>query len=307
MDLLGKVQDNEPTAPVPRRRSALFSPAPSSARTSPSPPPTPIPSSPEITVLPSPLACVGFAKSAERACNERLRKYIVWPERSLSEWREQALEKDPSLHDDNADGSVSVSGRPFISYTRTEDGTSLVTEIKALRGMFPPGDMEELDVQCATELSFDEPEFDDHYDDDDDDDEEDRVLRDIQGEGFAPDPAVSTLTATLIEGDAPPTPPLETHSVTSSPEKKRFSLPLSLPPPATGQKGYHDIHVPISWSRPMMTTRSMSASARPHSISEAGLATSVSPLAPGASATGVKRCLQLDMRGVTDNEAYNLG
>lgn len=302
-DVIGHVNDADP---IPsRRRSGLYTPShsttsasastsirSSSPRISPSPPPTPVPTSPEITVLSSPLACVGFAKSAERACGERLRRYIVWPERALLEWEQQRLDLDPSY-----DGEVKrSSGRPFVSYTRTEDGSSLVTEVKALRGMFPAGDMEELDVQCAGELSCDEE--GDFSDDDSDTDSEEG---DIEEEYPVLSPSIDLqlghdipMTYPTIDqqghSQAPPTPPLTASSTTSSPGKKRLSLPLS---------PLSDVEIPFSWSR---TTRSMST--RLHqSVVHA-------PEEKKARRNnGTKRCLQLDLRGVSSSaeEAYHLG
>jgi hypothetical protein len=252
-----------------------------------SPPPSPIPTSPEITVLSAPLACVGFAKSAERACNERLRKYITWPERSLFEWQQQRLD----LIGDDREVDQS-RGRPFVSYTRTEDGTSLVTEVKALRGMFPAGDMEELDVQCAGELSCDD-------DDDDEDDCDSDSDSDEGGEVEYPilSPSIDLdLTMSYASNDVPPTPPLTASSTTSSPGKKRLSLPLS---PRS------EIEIPFSWSR--RTTRSMSVR-QSQSMSVDGDTQKVKRHRERRS-NGTKRCLQLDLRGVSSSaeEAYHLG
>jgi hypothetical protein len=254
-----------------------------------SPPPSPIPTSPEITVLSAPLACVGFAKSAERACNERLRKYITWPERSLFEWQQQRLD----LIGDDREIDQS-RGRPFVSYTRTEDGTSLVTEVKALRGMFPAGDMEELDVQCAGELSCD---------DDDDDDDDCDSDSDEEGEVEYPilSPSIDLelnkdITMSYMSNDVPPTPPLTASSTTSSPGKRRLSLPLS---PRS------EIEIPFSWSR--RTTRSMSVR-QSQSMSVDGDTQKVKRHRERRS-NGTKRCLQLDLRGVSSSaqEAYHLG
>lgn len=231
---------------------------------------------------------MGFAKSAERACNERLRKYLTWPERSLFEWQQQRLD----LIGDDREIDQS-RGRPFVSYTRTEDGTSLVTEVKALRGMFPAGDMEELDVQCAGELSFD--------DDDDDEDCDSDSDSDSEGEGEVEYPILSPsidldLTMSYLPNDVPPTPPLTASSTTSSPGKKRLSLPLS---PRS------EIEIPFSWSR--RTTRSMSVR-QSQSMSVDGDTQKVKRHRERRS-NGTKRCLQLDLRGVSSSaeEAYHLG
>jgi hypothetical protein len=187
-------------------------------------------------------------------------------------------------------------GRPFVSYTRTEDGTSLVTEVKALRGMFPAGDMEELDVQCAGELSCD--------DDDDDDDEDDcDTDSDEEGEVEVEYPILSPsidldLTMSYLPDNVPPTPPLTASSTTSSPGKKRLSLPLS---PRS------EIEIPFSWSR--RTTRSMSVrQSQSMAIDGDGDAQKVKRHRERRS-NGTKRCLQLDLRGVSNSAegAYHLG
>lgn len=229
---------------------------------------------------------MGFAKSAERACNERLRKYITWPERSLFEWQQQRL--DLIGHD----GEIEQSrGRPFVSYTRTEDGTSLVTEVKALRGMFPAGDMDELDVQCAGELSCDD---DDEEDDCDSDSEEERELE-VEYPILSPSIDFDILM-TYASNDVPPTPLLTASSITSSPGKKRLSLPLS---PRS------EIEIPFSWSR--RTTRSMSVK-QSQVMALDGDNQKVKSHREKRS-NGTKRCLQLDLRGVSSSaeEAYHLG
>jgi hypothetical protein len=185
-------------------------------------------------------------------------------------------------------------GRPFVSYTRTEDGTSLVTEVKALRGMFPAGDMEELDVQCAGELSCDDDDDDDEYDDCDSDSDSDDG-----GEVEYPilSPSIDLdLTMSYASNDVPPTPPLTASSTTSSPGKKRLSLPLS---PRS------EIEIPFSWSR--RTTRSMSVR-QSQSMSVDGDNQKVKRHRERRS-NGTKRCLQLDLRGVSRSaeEAYHLG
>jgi len=230
---------------------------------------------------------VGFAKSAERACNERLRKYITWPERSLFEWQQQRLD----LIGDDREIEQS-RGRPFVSYTRTEDGTSLVTEVKALRGMFPAGDMDELDVQCAGELSCD-----DDDDDDDDCDSDSEEEREVEVEYPILSPSIDLdMPMSYPSHDVPPTPPLTASSVTSSPGKKRLSLPLS---PRS------EIEIPFSWSR--RTTRSTSVK-QSQAMSVDGDNQKVKSHREKRS-NGTKRCLQLDLRGVSSSaeEAYHLG
>ena len=182
---------------------------------------------PTITVLPSPLACIGFSKSSERATAERVRQLVVWPEQARRTWRKKrdslnALNTDlptpvqsPKLvqsTDDQGDSGVrntdmlgnggGVIGRPFLSYTRTEDGASIMTETKILRWMFgrTPNGVEEgeegggvngVEFQLEGPLTagydtdstdFAEDEDDDANDDSDDNDQDDHTHHnDING------------------------------------------------------------------------------------------------------------------------------
>ncbi|WVF68761.1 hypothetical protein IAT40_003533 [Kwoniella sp. CBS 6097] len=207
--------------PTPRRRSLItpLTPTFPSTSFSPSRSSPPPPTSPEITVLPSPLACVGFSKSAEARFSERVRKFLVWPERCTNV---TASSRDVSDHDHDHDhdheyddseldndneseievsklvshGHTRVSGlgiqsdsdqvhdRPFVSFTRTEDGASLVTEVRVLRGMFPPDEEEGMDLQSGGELelgweSTDESTYQSELEQDLDDDAKDDL--DMEG------------------------------------------------------------------------------------------------------------------------------
>ncbi|ORY22035.1 hypothetical protein BCR39DRAFT_562461 [Naematelia encephala] len=112
--------------PSPRRQSQLFTlPTPPLTSSPPSPlrslsPAIPIqPAAPAITVLPAPLACVALV-----AHSPHVVELLVWPER--------------------------VAGgccRPFLSFTRTEDGASLLTETRVLRALFS-----EREVQTGGEI-----------------------------------------------------------------------------------------------------------------------------------------------------------
>lgn len=173
-----------------------------------------------------------------------------------------------------------------------------MTEVKALRGMFPAGDMEELDVQCAGELSCD----------DDDDDEDDDDDTDSDGEGEVEYPILSPSIdldldfgkdigmLSYLSNDIPPTPPLTASSTTSSPGKKRLSLPLS---------PQSEIEIPFSWSR--RTTRSMSVRQSQSMVVDGG--GGYERRHRERRSNGTKRCLQLDLRGVSTSaeEAYHLG
>ncbi|KAK8858867.1 hypothetical protein IAR55_003098 [Kwoniella newhampshirensis] len=161
--------DHDSLPTPPRRRSQLLSPlSPSFATTTRSSPPPP--AQPEITVLSSPLAFVGFSRSVEDRFSEKIRKFLVWPERALSSLpiaHQASWSRTTTLDhldgNENVDGErapvgtmdgldLSVSERPFISYTRNEDGASLVTEIGILRVMFPKGGEDEIHLQSGGEL-----------------------------------------------------------------------------------------------------------------------------------------------------------
>lgn len=175
----------------------------------PSASPTPVaPVAPEVTVLREPLACVGFNKDCEANWSEIVRKFLVYPDRarrvrrtaggSESPAKESPIRgspraKQPPLSEgfstknpgrqrprslvlsklevsttrgrQSAAPAASTPARgprPFISYTRTKDGTSLTTEVAILRGLFPKeGGARENMLQSGGELdSLDLPDLD---------------------------------------------------------------------------------------------------------------------------------------------------
>ncbi|RXK35772.1 hypothetical protein M231_06958 [Tremella mesenterica] len=156
----------DPLPSIPRRHSQLLSPT-SPSPTRPFPSPTtrispPPPSQPEITVLSSPLACVGISHSAATSdVAERLRRFIVWPERSVQS-SQTSRSRETSPCSDSRDHSTERYGRrkrprkeesrPFVSYTRTEDGSSLMTETRALKAVF---EGQEVDIQSGGEILSD--------------------------------------------------------------------------------------------------------------------------------------------------------
>jgi hypothetical protein len=213
--------------------------------------------------------------------------------------------------------------RPFLSYTRTEDGSSLLTEITALRSMFE-GD--EGEVQSGGELSWSifagsedlsdtdsdsdsnsdsdsetqsEFEFDHHSELDRD---EIHPLTPFSMRGSGEDPAVSSYDS-ITEPRTPPAldtvlPHPNRHSPTR--HKKSLSLPSG---PGLGHLANGEMEeVPILWSRGEERRERRRRS---------------SPRAGGdgrgkGKARG-KSCMQLDLRGVGDGEdgngqgAYHLG
>jgi hypothetical protein len=90
-----------------------------------------------------------------------VKKYLVWPERAVAALERERGQKD----DDSLDSptlmmrrrssserrSRSPTARPFISYTRTEDGASVLTEVRVLRAMFNKPE-EKGDILSAGEL-----------------------------------------------------------------------------------------------------------------------------------------------------------
>ncbi|WWC88370.1 uncharacterized protein L201_003281 [Kwoniella dendrophila CBS 6074] len=162
----------DPSFPSAPKRRSLVSPLtpshPSFFSSSPSPTRSTV--TPEITVLPSPLACIGFSRSAESKFAERVRKFLVWPERySSSIYSHSAKHLGDLQHEEEITclKEEKPYSRPFISYTRNEDGSSLLTEIRILRNMFEND--EDLDGNGSSDemlLSGGELLHQDNYDED---------------------------------------------------------------------------------------------------------------------------------------------
>ena len=282
--------------------------------------------------------------------SERLKRFIVWPERAvqssrqsrfeqtysqlqmqeldLEKWQQdQERSRSPSS---GADSAVDVlgetdrgrkrlrrrepeNGRPFISYTRTDDGSSLMTETEALRGMF---EGLEVDVQSAGEMlhsdweaygEFGEDEGDGDGDSDaegegddlSDVDGEVDVVVEGGGEGEGEDyfTSPSRLHTTGHNGLVTPTSLVEEaasprRSSGGSAEAGRHrrqgrgTKRLSLP--ATKRES----SMPISWSG--RVTRSVSASRARREGGRGG----------GGGEKGRKRCLQLDLRAVGEDDEH---
>lgn len=82
-------------------------------------------------MLSAPLACIGLPLEAEERSAERLKKFLVWPSRV-----KDALRSSSSSSSRSRSVSTSNGARPFINYTRTEDGISISTEIRVLKSLF---------------------------------------------------------------------------------------------------------------------------------------------------------------------------
>lgn len=225
--------------------------------------------------------------------------------------------------------------RPFLSYTRTEDGSSLLTEITALRSMFE-GD--EGEVQSGGELSWSifadsedlsnadsdaESESDsDSYSDSDPESEfelghhseldcdELRPLAPFSVRGPSEDPAASPRDS-ITEPRTPPAlgtvlPHPNRHSPTR--HKKSLSLPST---PGLGHMANGEMEeVPIFWSRGEERHERRRRSS-PRAGGEGG------GRGKGKGKVRGKSCMQLDLRGVGDGDgdgedgdgqgAYHLG
>ncbi|RSH90866.1 hypothetical protein EHS25_010042 [Saitozyma podzolica] len=306
-----------------RRRSQLFSPLTPCPSPSPSPDPqsgsgSPPPPIPELTVLSGPLACVGLPHSGETRSGEAIRKFIVWPERCQHVWAQRRAtmseSDDGSGVDDTqlddiqqGDTDASRSGppiRPFLSYTRTEDGSSLLTEITALRSMFE-GD--EGEVQSGGELSwsifagsegFPDTDSDSHSDSDTQsefefdhrselelDRDELHPLTPFSVRGSNEDPAVS-LRDSITESRTPPA--LETvlpHPNRHSPTRHKKSLSLPSTPGLGNLTNGEMEEVPIFW-------RGRGGGGRGKGKGKC----------KGKGKVRGKSCMQLDLRGVGDGE-----
>ncbi|KAK4688294.1 hypothetical protein P7C73_g1819, partial [Tremellales sp. Uapishka_1] len=162
----------DPTSTAYRRRSQLLTPVSPSQPFIPSPCPSPPltspPPQPEITCLPSPIVCIGIGKATEGRSEERIRKFIVWPERVAHSSDATCVESsDPQTLTPEPELSPRTE-RPFFSYTRTEDGASLLTETAILKSLFSTvagGPWEEaIDLQSGGELTWESE--DDEYETD---------------------------------------------------------------------------------------------------------------------------------------------
>ena len=215
-----------------------------------------------INVLPCSLACVGLARVAEKRSVHRIQQLIAWPERILpflfTRPSASSFEYDESEEMEEYDEPPQ---RPFISYTRTEDGASLFTEIRVLRALFPRDGDDSVELQSGGELSLDI-----------DTDEDDYNASDEDGYAANEDSRVQIL---------PITPPLDCGHQKS----------LSLPSTPLGWSGNGMSTIPIHWARGS-AHRSMSfkieTKHRPlhRDTHQSG---------------GRKRCLQLDLRGIEDD------
>ena len=166
-------------------------------------------------MLPCSLACVGLARVAEKRSEQRIQQLIVWPERvlplssTISSASACSFEFDEP---EEIEGYDETPQRPFISYTRTDDGASLFTEIRVLRAMFPRDGDDVVELQSGGELSL-EIDTDDEGGYDTDEDSRVQIM--------------------------PITPPLDAG----------HQISLSLPPKPIDRNGNVMNTIPIHWAR----------------------------------------------------------
>jgi len=87
-----------------------------------------------------------------------MKKYLVWPERAVAALQRERGEAEATgtpgtpttMRRRSSSERRSAPPRPFISYTSTEDGASVLTEVRVLRAMFRPEEKDE--ILCAGEL-----------------------------------------------------------------------------------------------------------------------------------------------------------
>jgi hypothetical protein len=214
---------------------------------SPVPPPPPIA---EITLLSIPLACVGLSRDTEERNSERVKKYIVWPERALA-----ALERERG---EAAEGGSSGGtplrrrrsmspARPFMSYTRTEDGASVLTEVRVLRAMFSTRE-EKADLLSAGELDgISESELTGGEEDDLD-------VSDTESVGDNDNENSANESGSDTDADAPPPSP----SPQTSPQRHGHSLPGTPTDFCNGNGS-----IPIHWAGACSSTSSSAATTPP--------------------------------------------
>jgi hypothetical protein len=194
-------------------------------------------------------------------------------------------------------------GRPFVSYTRTEDGMSLVTEVKILKGLMKGYEGLGVDVQLEGEEGsgwMSDTDMEEEEGGDDDLGLEAQGQEQGQKGGGYPLAGIHT---------PPPEKQVETLSLPATP--KDFDK--------RGGSEYEDNDaggvrsIPISWSGRVL--RSASGRKLPDiNMEKRSQSTEVGVSAQAATegGKGRKRCLQLDLRGVGEGDmaarnVYHMG
>ena len=291
---------------------------------------------PEITVLPSPLACVGFSHALEKATAERIRQLVVWPEQARRAWYRKRASyplvspRTPVSASSHGYAPSGVNdkedlGRPFLSYTRTEDGASITTETRILRWMFgrktkgsgyvAPGvgvyggfggsdGSDEGDVD--DKAYFDNPEADKGDGEDAEegegvDEEEDQgviegtefQLGGVLAAGYNTDSTDLGESEAEVENEAR----LARSTVSEDTGAKTPITPTTFSLPTTPRLSPGPLNTPIaiSWSKAASRRRSVMSALSAVSAASDQV---VHKRARSEKRPGRKRCLQLDLRGV---------
>jgi hypothetical protein len=231
-----------------------------------------------VSALGSKIAVVGLNKETERQWEHRVQVFLNYPEeqsRVVNNRHVDGSESenvgcgDSSRDTGEQDLSIATTKtgesvkRPFISYIRTEDGTSLSTDIPIIRGLFQIDEREGL-VQSGGELGI----FDDDEDGYEEREEPSRHRRDETYDRDCP----RFRSGHQVEGISPSS---------SCRSKGMFD------------SGYGSAFGVSPWSA---TSEFDSASSPGKSVNDDGAACDGARRIDQEPERGVKRCLQLDFR-----------
>jgi hypothetical protein len=113
----------------------------------------------DVSRSPDMLALVGLNMEMEKLWEHRVARFLCWPEeahtdsssheRFLPLTKEQCISEGQFSHYEGA-------GRPFFSFVRTAEGSSLLTTIRALKGLFPTEDERTALLYSEGELEIEE-------------------------------------------------------------------------------------------------------------------------------------------------------
>jgi hypothetical protein len=164
-----------------------------------------------------------------------------------------------------------------MSYTRTEDGISLVTEVRVLKGLFGSDFRSEMGFESSEEDGMEWTSDDGGGEDGDGGDEE---HTENQGHGTFYDKKAAMRS--------------ESGLFTPPPDSCTRARPLSLPASPRDGKFEGDLSIPISWTDTTSLVGTKPRCPNPR--------LSPRPKSTEATGEGRKRCLQLDLRGVGEGD-----
>lgn len=156
---------------------------------------------PQVSVLESKIAVIGLNKHTERQWEHRVQVFLNFPE-------EQARHSFPPSTE-REQPTTTPRRRPFISYIRTEEGTSLCTEIPLIRSLFPQEEDCQSLVQSGGELGM--------FDSDDDLDHTETHGRDTSSASCSSSARSRAMTSDSGYGSAFSTPWIEPVEYTMGP------------------------------------------------------------------------------------------